>query len=151
MDATRIQIIARIARRYVSGASKRSGVSTAEYDSLHIIRKHEGINQEQIAEALNIDKSAVTRMIQNLERKGYVIRQKDKRDKRRNRIYATEKARGMRLEKASSESLFYEWLTESIEPEEQEIFFRVLERLAQKALGELDQGFVNLSSWESGK
>jgi len=151
MDATRRQItkIARAATKYATRALKKSGVGTTEYECLQVIRKNKGINQEQISEMLNIDKAAVTRMIHNLEKKGYAVREKDMRDKRNNRIYATKKALDVKFDESSAECLFYEWLMEDIAPDDTVVFLRVLNQLAEKAKDEYNQNFSNVKAQKS--
>lgn len=151
MDVTQRQItkVARAATRYATGALKKSGVGSTEYECLHVIRKNEGINQEQISQMLNIDKAAVTRIIHNLEKKGYAIRQKNPEDKRSNKIYSTEKALAIKFDETDAESSFYEWLMEEIAPNEAEIFLNVLEKLYVKSKNERVLNFSNMKAWES--
>ena len=54
--------------------------------------KNAGITQDELAKASCVDKAAVTRVIQTLEKKGVVERRADETDKRANRIYITDKA-----------------------------------------------------------
>lgn len=151
MDLTKRYItkVARAAGRYAAGALKKSGIGSTEYECLHVIRKNEGTNQEQISEMLNIDKAAVTRMIHNLEKKGYAVRKKDTEDKRSNKIYSTEKALAIKFDETDAESLFYEWLMEDIAPDEAEIFLRVLDKLYSKSKKERSDNFCNMKAWAS--
>ena len=50
------------------------------------------MTQDELAKASCVDKAAVTRVIQTLEKKGVVERRADETDKRANRIYITDKA-----------------------------------------------------------
>lgn len=52
---------------------------------MHYVRKNAGISQEKLANILNIDKAAVTRMVANLE-KGYLDRLQDETDKRAKKL-----------------------------------------------------------------
>ena len=149
MDLTQRYItkVARAATRYANSALKKRGVGSTEYECLHVIRKNEGINQEQISEILNIDKAAVTRMITNLEKKGYAVRKKDTEDKRINKIYSTEKALSVKFDETNAESLFYEWLLEGMPQDETEIFLRVLDKLYRKSKNERVTSFSNVNHW----
>ncbi len=56
---------------------------------------HEGSNQQVFADALFKDKTAILRLIDTLEKKEMVIRQKDPHDRRNNLIFLTDKGREM--------------------------------------------------------
>ena len=150
MDVTKRYItkIARAALRYANSSISKMGVGSSEYECLHVIRKNEGTNQELICEKLNVDKSAVTRMISNLEKKGYVVRKKDENDKRFNKIYSTEKALEVKLDETSAESLFYEWLIKDISEEELTPFLKTLDKLYLKSKNERVVNYSNFKDWE---
>jgi DNA-binding MarR family transcriptional regulator len=150
MDVTKRYItkIARAALRYANYSISKMGVGSSEFECLHVIRKNEGTNQELICEKLNIDKSAVTRMISNLEKKGYVIRKKDESNKRFNKIYSTEKALEVKLDETSAESLFYEWLTSDIPEEELAQFLKTLDKLYIKSKNERVVNYSNFKEWK---
>lgn len=150
MDVTKRYItkIARAAQRYANGSINKMGIGSTEYECLHVVRKNEGTNQEVICKKLNIDKSAVTRMISNLEKKGYVIRKKDESDKRFNKIYSTEKAMEVKLGETSAESLFYEWLMEGIPEEELTPFLKMLDKLYLKSKNERVVNYSNFEEWK---
>ena len=149
MDPTRRQItkITRNAARFAAGVLRKGGIGPTEYECLHMLRKNEGINQEQLSEILNVDKAAITRMIHNLEKKGYAVREKDERDKRSNRLFTTPKALEIKFDEASAESLFYEWLMCDMAPEEMEVFRTTLEKIYLKSKTEYTEKFRNIRDW----
>lgn len=59
---------------------------------LHFIRCHGESNQQELAEVMSKDKSAILRSVDILERKGYVNRVADTHDRRKNIITVTDKA-----------------------------------------------------------
>lgn len=59
---------------------------------LHFVRCHGESNQQELAEVMNKDKSAILRSVDILERKGYVTRAADTHDRRKNIITVTPKA-----------------------------------------------------------
>src|SRR6185437_10954903 len=95
MDETKRYItkIGRVAQMYTNGVLSGINLSASEYTCLRYIRKREGLSQEELRGLLSIDKAAVTRLVSNLEKKGYVVRYKDKKDKRINRLFPTEKTK----------------------------------------------------------
>ena len=58
--------------------------------------RNPGITQEQISERLGMDRGTTARSVAALEEQGFIIRETDKRDRRINHIYATEKAEQLR-------------------------------------------------------
>lgn len=56
---------------------------------LYSAYKHEGVVQDDICKMLNRDKAYVTRELNSLERLGYIVREKDSEDHRKNHIYVT--------------------------------------------------------------
>lgn len=59
----------------------------------------------------------------------YLIRKETPADRRSQFLFATEKANGLHNFKAHIEALFFEWLLEGLEQDEQEEFPRLLEVL----------------------
>lgn len=53
----------------------------------------DGITQDEIVNDLGIDKGAVTRIIKSLIDKGLIEKNRDKVDKRCNRVFLTEKGK----------------------------------------------------------
>jgi len=56
---------------------------------LYSAYKHEGVVQDDICKMFNMDKAYVTRELNSLERLGYIVREKDSKDHRKNHIYVT--------------------------------------------------------------
>jgi DNA-binding MarR family transcriptional regulator len=64
---------------------------------LRYLWAHDGVNQQEIANAVNKDKATLTSMIDSLVRRGLVERQEDSQDRRNKRIRLT--ANGWALER----------------------------------------------------
>ena len=103
---------------------------------LHFLMKlynNDGINQETLAHCLKIDKATSARAIKKLEKEGFVLRRKDKSDKRAYKIFLTKKAKDLQLK---IRKITREWtnalLTDFTE-NEKKMLFSFLERIAQNA------------------
>ncbi|WP_322933317.1 MarR family winged helix-turn-helix transcriptional regulator [Bacteroides sp. CG01] len=57
---------------------------------MHCLWKNQGISQQSLAEQTAKDKACLTNLINNLEKKGWVIRREDPEDKRSRLVYLTE-------------------------------------------------------------
>ena len=131
MDITQRKItkIAREAEKLVATTLRKQGLGTAEIDYIHALRHSPGITQAMLAELLNTDKAAVARRTANLEAKGYLVRQNDPHDGRRQLLYPTGKAEMLKISKAEIESAFYDFLLTSLTEEEATLFASLLDRL----------------------
>ncbi len=86
-----IAVLYRKSQIYWTQALKEYGITSAEYPVLIELHKQDGRTQEDVAAALDIDKSFITRTIQSLLEKEFIEKKKDENDKRCNRIYLTKK------------------------------------------------------------
>lgn len=85
-------LICRKFTKFLNGELKNAGITPAELSYLNYLLEQNGMTQDELAKASCVDKAAVTRVIQTLEKKGVVERRADETDKRANRIYLTDKA-----------------------------------------------------------
>ena len=85
-------LICRKFTKFLNSELKNAGVTPAELSYLNYLLEQNGMTQDELAKASCVDKAAVTRVIQTLEKKGVVERRADETDKRANRIYLTDKA-----------------------------------------------------------
>lgn len=138
--------IGRTVRRYADQAISMHGISYAEYECLHYIRHNPGANQESLCSWLNIDKAAVTRMVEKLEKKGYLRRETGGRDKRMKLLYVTEKDGEIKQITEAAEYRFYNWLIGDLDPEELATFFKVLCQIYEKSKDAGKRGFNNVEA-----
>lgn len=85
-------LICRKFTKFLNIELKNAGITPAELSYLNYLLEQNGMTQDELAKASCVDKAAVTRVIQTLEKKGVVERRADEMDKRANRIYITDKA-----------------------------------------------------------
>lgn len=85
-------LICRKFTKFLNIELKNAGITPAELSYLNYLLEQNGMTQDELAKASCVDKAAVTRVIQTLEKKGVVERRADETDKRANRIYITDKA-----------------------------------------------------------
>lgn len=70
-------------------------VSSIQAIFLAFISEKDGISQQELAETLYLEKTAVTRIIDALEKRNFAIRVKDKSDRRQNMVYVTSEGKDM--------------------------------------------------------
>ncbi|UZK67169.1 MarR family winged helix-turn-helix transcriptional regulator [Sphingomonas sp. M1-B02] len=83
----------RLMRRRFDERARSSGATGAQWRMLKILERHEGLNQGQLAELLEVEPITCCRMIDRVEEAGFVERRRDPADRRAWRIHLTEKAR----------------------------------------------------------
>ncbi|MGN0135212.1 MarR family transcriptional regulator [Anaerotignum sp.] len=134
--ARKITLLGRKSQTYIGTALAKYGLTAAEQPFFMALQHQEGITQEELTAIVGVDKAVTTRVVKSLEKKGLLERIQDKRDRRKNLIYPTEKAR--RLEPLVKEELhaFNRLLTQGIEEETLEMVY--------EALLQMEGNFVNM-------
>ncbi len=100
---------------------------------LLLVEQKEGLNQEQIADLLKVDKGAIARSVKKLEQEGYLRRHEAPEDKRAYEIYLEPKAIEMLPKIHDSIEAWDERILRGISEEDRRIFADCLQRMAQNA------------------
>ena len=87
------------------------------------------MSQQQLADQMQKDKNSVTKLVDALERKGFVVREQNRQDRRSNTLVLTEKAEGLKHgAKQKGISILDEMLV-GISAEELRSFLMILHKL----------------------
>ena len=98
--------------------------------TLEIIKYEPDVNQTKIANLLGKDKTTISRSLNSLEKKELITRESDtKNDKRSNKIKLTLKGQKILEDTLLDVTDFREGLSSKISDEEQELFFKILDKL----------------------
>lgn len=97
-----IQRLVRVVQIYERDEFKKYGLTTSQCYTLIHIKDHPQHTMQSLSEKMNLDKSTMTRILNILERDGYLMRYKDQYDKRVVIPRLTEK--GILMEKKLKES-----------------------------------------------
>lgn len=117
---------ARKAQLCIGGRLAEFGITAAEEPFFMAVGHHEGATQEELTAMVGVDKAATARALKSLEKKGFLTRVQDERDRRQNRVYATDAARGIG-EGVQAELLrLNDELMKGISEEEQRILLHAL-------------------------
>ena len=92
--------------------------------------KNDGISQESLSELVNIDKGTTAKAIKKLEELNFIVRSKDSKDKRINRIYLTSKALDIKNDFFSVLTKWENILTNELSPDEISIGLNILNKLS---------------------
>ncbi|MCR5175500.1 MAG: MarR family transcriptional regulator [Anaerovibrio sp.] len=88
-----ISILYRQSQIYFNAELKKFKLGSGQYIFLLGLLKNDGINQEQLADYVKIDKATTARAVAKLEREGYLIREICPTDKRAYILHPTDKAK----------------------------------------------------------
>jgi DNA-binding MarR family transcriptional regulator len=85
--------IARLLRTVFDRRVRDMGLTRAQWLMLTRLQRRPGASQSELAEMLEIDRASAGRMIDRMEKGGWLERRADGGDRRVNRLYLTEEAR----------------------------------------------------------
>ncbi|WP_297520996.1 MarR family winged helix-turn-helix transcriptional regulator [uncultured Clostridium sp.] len=126
-----LESIGRHRHYYVGKKLEKFDLKRAEYRLLIQVYIEEGCCQDDIVNNLGIDKFDASKGIKSLIEKGYILKQKDEIDKRRCRLFPTDKANEIREEFTDILVDSAGLLTEGISTEDKEVALRVMIKMAQ--------------------
>lgn len=123
--------IIRSARHMVNAQLKTLDLSSAEGNVLlHLLNQGELLRQEDIVEQLEISKTAVSKAVNCLEEKGYVVRVEDEHDRRAVRLKLTAEAEKIAPELKEIYEQIFALAAEGLEAEEIAAFIKVFQRIS---------------------
>ena len=89
---------ARLLRKLIDRRLQPLGLSRAQWSVLAILSNHEGVSQSQISQELEIEKSTAGRLIDQVEKSGWIERRPIPGDRRLWSIHLTDQARQLLVE-----------------------------------------------------
>lgn len=109
------------------------GITRVQWIALYYIKERKNINQQELAELMDIKNSTVARLLDRMQKDNLIIRFKDKKDRRNTFLNLSEKGRKL------IESLYFLGedfslkLVEEISNEELEIFKKIIKKIELNA------------------
>jgi DNA-binding MarR family transcriptional regulator len=119
--------------KYMHDQLQEFSLGSGQFHFLMMLYRKDGVNQETLAETLQIDKATSARAIKKLEQQGFVTRKKDTNDRRNYNVFLTEKAKKL---KPKIRKTLHNWtkiLLKDISKEEEQRLYTLLEKIAQNA------------------
>lgn len=83
-------------------------VSMSQAFALHELDSGTPLSQRELAERLRLDKSSVSRMVAEMERKGLLVRERDPDNRRQFRLRLTDRGHAMHVRMAATVHAHYE-------------------------------------------
>ncbi|MEQ9366657.1 MAG: MarR family transcriptional regulator, partial [Leptospirales bacterium] len=119
--------------RYLEAELQKAGLADLPVsfgDVLFVVARTQPIEMQEIGLALRKDKSTMTNVVKELEKRGYVKRSRDPEDRRRVRVELTPRASGALPTFRRISRRFNRRLTRGFAPEEREVLRAALERMS---------------------
>lgn len=128
-----IIVINKYFKAYLKEELKEYKLNSAEGLVLLILYGKDGITQEQIIEEIQHDKGVMTRTMQSLEDKGYIIRNKNTNDNRSFNFYLTKKGKEFKNILIAILKIWNDNLLNDLTEYEIDIVNQCMEKMAQNA------------------
>lgn len=96
---------------------------------IDLLWNHGEMSQQQLADQMQKDKNSVTKLVDAIERKGFVVRQQNLNDRRSNTLVLTEKANQLKPGAKQKGISILDQMLEGIEEEELRAFLTTLRKL----------------------
>jgi len=113
-------------------AERDFGVTVEQFSVLALLWYKEGLNQQEIASGLNRDKTTITRILQNMQKRNLVVKVPDQLDRRGNLIYLTEKGKTLQDDMVQSSGQVYIQAINGIDDKELGRCLKVLTRIKKQ-------------------
>lgn len=131
--------IARCAVQYRSAALAKYGLKSCHASYLLHISENPGVSQEQLAQAIYLNKSSVARQLAALEEDGFVRRQACEKDRRIIHLYTTQKTDDLIPELQKILSDWEDMMTVDLTESEQEVLTGLLSKMQRRAAAYVEQ------------
>jgi len=106
------------------------GMTPEQFLLIDILWNQGPMSQQKIADTMMKDKNSITKLVDSLEKNGFVIREKDNKDRRSNTIVLTEKTEKMRLGAKETGISMMEEILDGISEEELRSFLDTLGKMS---------------------
>lgn len=128
-----IAVLHRRQQKHIMAAIKVYDLSYSDYDFLLCISKNPGCNQKDICQDLGIDEAIATRVVKQLETRGYIIREKHESDGRSYKISLTKKGEDITPLICDVKAKWWRDLSGNCTAEEQEWLYNQLEYMTDRS------------------
>lgn len=88
------------------------------------------LSQQQLADRMHKDKNSITKLIDAIEQKGFVVREQNPSDRRSNTIVLTEKGHNLKLEAKKVGISLLDKMLEGLSKEEIQSFIDIMRRIS---------------------
>lgn len=118
-------------KQYIAAMLRRQDVplTPEQFLLIDLLWNQGEMSQQQLADLMHKDKNSVTKLVDAIERKGFVMRRQNINDRRSNTVVLTEKAELLKNEAKTKGISILDAMLEGISEEELRTFLEILHRL----------------------
>ncbi|HKJ63991.1 MAG TPA: MarR family transcriptional regulator [Desulfopila sp.] len=116
-------------RNYAEKLLNPYGLTMEQFHILKSTSTEAGISQSQLCVSVGKKPANITRLLDRLEKKGWIERQPNPADRRSSLVYLTEEGGRIIAEVSNEFESYASWFVEGIGQEEELVFRRVLEKI----------------------
>lgn len=131
----RINRTAIILRNGFTKVLKPFGIAPEQFSIMVLLQEQPDISQTEIANILVKDKTTITRLIDSVEKKGYLSRERVEGNRRAHRVFLTPEGEKVIDEVYVVGEKHKQCVNDAITPEEKAQLFKILEKLENIELG----------------
>jgi len=130
--AVYLNLVACEFKKYTAAMLKQGNLALTpeQFLLIDLLWNHGPMSQQKLADTMRKDKNSVTKLTDALERKGFVVRQRDKKDRRSNILVLTDKAQEMKLEAKETGISMLDKILEGIEEKDLQNFLKTLQKMS---------------------
>ena len=118
-------------KQFLASKLKQLGVplTPEQFMLIDLLWNHGEMSQQQLAGMMHKDKNSVTKLVDAIERKGFVVRRQNKNDRRSNTLVLTEKANQLKPGAKQKGISILDQMLEGINENELRMFLETLRKL----------------------
>ncbi len=134
-----VSMIHRTHMVYLNNRMKILDLSAGQFPFLLVLYHHEGINQDEIAAIVHVDKGTAARALKKLEDKNLIFREIDSKNRRRYLIYLTDKGKVLIPKIIAIDNEWEDFLCCKSSTNEYDLVYDILKNLALKSLEKIER------------
>lgn len=118
-------------KQFIASKLKQMGVplTPEQFMLIDLLWNHGEMSQQKLADLMQKDKNSVTKLVDAIERKGFVIRRQNNQDRRSNTLILTEKANELKPGAKQKGISILDQMLEGINENELRMFLETLRKL----------------------
>ena len=111
-----------------------SGLGLNEWRVLRIVASNTGTSNTEISRRIGMDKSIISRSLGSLESAGLMVLKRNREDRRKIDIQMTKEGKAVYQRTLPYMHARQQYLVDSLDPDEQRVFARILDKIRQAAI-----------------
>ena len=136
-----VSIIHRYGRSFIDKEFVEFDIKGGYLQFIHALYRHDGLSQDELSEALSMDKTTTARAIKELVELGYVTKEHDSQDKRFYRLSLTTKGKDVVPKLERTLKRWTEVLGTGFTESESQLALDLLKKMAENAAAFKQRGF----------